>query len=365
MCPVMPERLALTDPYKQVTEMVGSGPFRFLADEHVSGSHVAYAKFNAYAPRPDGVPEWTSGPTIVHFDRVEWHVIPDVSVAAAAMQRGEMDWWERLDFDHLSMMSHDPKLQVFVLDPSGTCAFLRMNTLQPPFDNPAVRRALLGAVDQSEFMAAVVGDILAAARNDLGFFPQGSPMASEVGMATLTSPRDLDRVKRELKTAGYAGERIVVLIASDFPTLAALGYVGADMLRRCGMNVDQQTTDWGSIIQRRSSKAPVDQGGCSVFFSTFIGLDMANPAGTQALRGNGAGSWPGWLVAPKMEALRDRWLEAPDEAARKAIGRELQAQAFADVPFLPLGQYFQSTVQRRNLTGTLRGVPLFWNVRRA
>ena len=38
---IMPERLALTDPNKQVTEMVGSGPFRFIANERVSGSRGA------------------------------------------------------------------------------------------------------------------------------------------------------------------------------------------------------------------------------------------------------------------------------------------------------------------------------------
>ena len=62
MCAIMPERLALTDPYKQVTEMVGSGPFRFKADERVSGSLLVYEKFAGYVPRPDGKPDWTAGP---------------------------------------------------------------------------------------------------------------------------------------------------------------------------------------------------------------------------------------------------------------------------------------------------------------
>ena len=149
--------------------------------------------------------------------------------------------------------------------------------MQPPFDNPAIRRALLGAVNQADYMAAVAGDDTAAYRTDLGYFPPGTPLASDAGMAALTSPRDFDKVKRELAAAGYKGERIVVMVASDFPTLGALGNVGADMLRRCGMNVDQQTTDWGTIIQRRASKAPLDKGGWSVFFSTFTGIDMAKP----------------------------------------------------------------------------------------
>ena len=33
----MPARLAETDPFEPVTEMVGSGPFRFVAGEQVAG----------------------------------------------------------------------------------------------------------------------------------------------------------------------------------------------------------------------------------------------------------------------------------------------------------------------------------------
>ena len=46
---MMPERLAKTDPFKAVTEMVGSGPFRFKADEWVSGARAVYTKFDRYA----------------------------------------------------------------------------------------------------------------------------------------------------------------------------------------------------------------------------------------------------------------------------------------------------------------------------
>ncbi len=365
ICAIMPERLANTDPFTQVTEMVGSGPFRFLADERVSGARVAYAKFGGYVPRADGTPSWTAGPKQVFFDRVEWTVIPDVATATAAIQRGEMDWWEKLDFDQKPLLQKDPNLQIFVVETTGNCAFLRFNCLHPPFDNPAIRRALLGAVNQADYMAAVAGDDSAAYRTDLGFFPPGTPMASEAGMQALTGNRDLGAVKQALEAAGYRGEPVVVMVASDFPTLAALGNVGADMLRRCGMNVDQVTTDWGTIIQRRASKAAPDKGGWSVFFSTFTGIDMANPAVNSGLRGNSEAGWFGWPTAPKLEALRTQWFAAADEAAQQAICREEQLQAFQDVPFLPLGQYFQSTVQQRSLTGTLTGLPLFWGVRRA
>ena len=41
---IMPERLAKTDPYQQVTEMVGSGPFKFVKEEHQPGNKVVYVK---------------------------------------------------------------------------------------------------------------------------------------------------------------------------------------------------------------------------------------------------------------------------------------------------------------------------------
>jgi len=103
----------------------------------------------------------------------------------------------------------------------------------------------------------------------------------------------------------------------------------------------------------------------SAFITTLTGADMSSPAGNLALRGNGARAWFGWPTAPALERLRDEWLASPDPAAQRALAAEIQHQAFTDVPFLPLGQFFQPTVQSRTLTGGLQGMPLFWNIRRA
>jgi peptide/nickel transport system substrate-binding protein len=86
---MMPERLAQTDPFKQITDMVGSGPFRFVADERVPGATNVYQRFDKYLPRDSGTPDWTAGPKVVHFDRVEWTTITDAGTKAAALQAGE------------------------------------------------------------------------------------------------------------------------------------------------------------------------------------------------------------------------------------------------------------------------------------
>jgi peptide/nickel transport system substrate-binding protein len=366
VCFMMPERLASTDPFKQVSEMTGSGPFRFIAKDHVAGAMAAYERNEAYVPRPNGTPDFTAGPKIVHVDRVEWHVLPDQGTAVAAMQTGEHDWWENPPNDLLPVLHQASNLTVARINPFGVLACLRMNHTQPPFNNPALRRALLGAVNQEDFVIAASGTDPRNRATGVGVFCPESPMANTVGMAALTSPRDLDAVKRAVAASGYRGERTVVLIPSDFPNLMALGEVGADMFQKIGLNVEARHTDWGSMLRTLQSVEPVEQGGWSAFHTNWAGLDQFDPAVHVWLRGNGHSVGHGVPDSPRLEALRDEWLVTPDLAGRKRIAEDIQRQAFIDVPYIPLGQQFNSTVFQNTVTGVLSGgYVLFWNLRKA
>jgi peptide/nickel transport system substrate-binding protein len=365
-CFIMPERLAQTDAFSQVTEMIGSGPFRFKADEHMTGNLTVYEKFTGYQPRTSGTPEWIAGPKIVRFDRVEWHTIQDPATAGASLQSGEMDWWEYPTPDLIALLQHSANLAVAINDVTGDMAIMRLNWLYPPFDNPAIRRAILPAVNQEDFMTSVAGTDRTMWTTGVGVFPPGTSFASDAGLGPLLGKRDYDKAKAELKAAGYKGEKVVVMGASDLPTIKAEADVGADMLTRCGMNVDYQMMDWGTLVQRRAKKDPPDKGGWNVFFTGFGGLDFASPAAHLLLRGNGANAWFGWPDDPKMEALRTDWFNAPDLAAQQKICRDIQVQAMADVLYVPLGQYYQPTAFQKNIAANMmKGFPIFWNVSRA
>ncbi len=362
---IMPERLAKTDPFTQVTEMVGSGPFRFLANERVPGARLVYEKFGSYRPREDGTPDLTAGPKRVKFDRVEWTTIPDPTTAAQAIMNNEQDWWDYATADLMQLLSKARGVRVVVQEPSGQISILRMNHLQPPFNNPAVRRALLGGVSQEDVVTALVGTDPAMWHTGVGFFCPGTPMASDAGLEVLTKKRDLNKVKQDIKDAGYKGEKVVLLGATDFPVLKTMADVTADMMQRAGLNVDYQSMDWGTVITRRAKKDPVEAGGWSALCTAFAGVDHLNPAAHLSLRANGEAALFGWPTDPKIEALRDQWFEAPDEAAQAAICRDLQLEALQNVPYIPMGQYLQPTAYRESLKDVLNGFALFWNVRRA
>lgn len=364
ICAMMPERLAQTDPFKQIPEAIGSGPFRFMVGERVPGAKVVYERNPDYVPRLDGIASFTAGPKRVFVDRVEWTVLPDAATAAAAMQAGEMDWWEAPTFDLLPLLKNNPDLVISPADPAGYLGNMRLNHLQPPFDNPALRRVLLSAVKQQDYMAAVAGDP-ANWQAGVGVFCPGSPMASQAGMQVLTSPRNIPDLRQAVTDAGYKGEKTVVLIPSDFPSLRALGEVGADLLQQLRIAVDAQYMDWGSLLQRIVKTDPVERGGWSLFHTYWSGLDEWDPAVHAYLRGNGMAAGRGWPTSPALESLRADWLNAANEQDRKRIARQIQQQAFIDVPFIPLGQIRFPTARRRSVTDVLAGYALFWNLRKA
>jgi peptide/nickel transport system substrate-binding protein len=189
---IMPERLARADPYTQITEMVGSGPYRFKPRERVPGALTVYERFDNYVPRPDGPATFTAGPKRARFDRVEWRVISDTSTAANALAIGEVDWWENPTPDLQALLRSKPGIKVEV-STIGGLGCLRFNQLFPPFDNPAIRRALLGAVDQAEVMTAVAGDERDLWKDHVGVFTPGTPWprrkAPAPSWASATSPK--------------------------------------------------------------------------------------------------------------------------------------------------------------------------------
>jgi peptide/nickel transport system substrate-binding protein len=358
---IMPERIAQTPPTQPIRETVGSGPFRFLPNEWVPGSRAAYARNEAYQPRPEPL-DGAAGGKRVHFDRVEWLTIPDPATAAAALQRGEVDWYEQPIGDLVPVLRRSRDVQVTSFDPIGSVVLLRFNHLHPPFDNPRVRRAVMAAVNQTEYMTAMVGDP-AIFRECKAFFPCGTPMSTGTGGEAMIG--NLDRARAMLREGGYAGERVVIISPTDLAYVHAVGQVTNDLLRRLGMNVEFVATDWGSVLTRRANMEAPERGGWNVFHTTAVGIEFMSPAAHLALRGHGRAAWPGWPTNPAIEALRQEWIDAATPEAQRAIAARMEQEAFDAVPYVPLGQYQAPTALRRNLAGlTQASAPFLWDLRK-
>ncbi len=358
---IMPERLAKTDPYQQVTEAVGSGPYKFVKEEFQPGHMAVYVKNTDYVPRSEP-PSWASGGKVVRVDRVEWLFVPDAMTKAAALASGEADWWDSPPPDIWPVLAANPEITLAELDPLGSMGTLRFNHLHPPFDNVKMRQAVLAAADQVDFLVAYAGDP-ENWKLCPSFFTCGTPMANDAGSAVLTGKRDLDKAKKLIAEAGYKGEKIVLLDAVDTPVPHSHALVAADLFRKLGLTVEIAASDWGNLTIRRASKKPVDQGGWNVFGTSWFGADMLHPGLNQCLRTNGDAAWFGWPKDDKLEALRSQWMKATDSETRQEIAAAIQERAFEVVPYIPTGQWKVRTAYRNNLKHLVLGPVIFqWGV---
>ncbi len=358
---IMPERLANTDPFKQVTEMVGSGPFKFVKEEFQPGNKVVYVKNADYVPRKEPA-SWASGGKVVKVDRVEWLNIPDATTKVTAMNAGEADWWENPPLELVPALAANPDMVVANSDPLPSLIMVRFNHLLPPFNNVKMRQAVLAVASQPDFLSALAGDKQNWAECG-SYYTCGTPMASDAGGEAITGKRDYDKAKKLIAEAGYNGERIVVMDAVDQPVAHSQALVVADAMKKLGLNVEIQSMDWGTLVTRRASKEPLDKGGWNVFGTGWVGADMLDPVQNLPLRASGASAWFGWPSDDKMEALRAQWLKAATIDERKKIAADLQRRAFEVVPYLPNGTWTPKTAYRKNLKGVIQAPAfLLWNV---
>jgi peptide/nickel transport system substrate-binding protein len=95
---IMPKRIAETDPNKQITEFIGSGPFVFKKDQWRPGDKVVYEKFADYKPRSEPASGLAGGKWAL-VDRVEWVALPDAQSSVNALIAGEIDMMQTPPFD--------------------------------------------------------------------------------------------------------------------------------------------------------------------------------------------------------------------------------------------------------------------------
>src|SRR3546814_17480394 len=104
----MPKRVAETDPFEQIKDYTGSGPFKFEAAEWRSGSKVVYTKFADYVPRSES-PSAAAGGKVANVDRVEWFYFPAQQTALNALMAGEIDYFEQPPHDPPPILESNPE----------------------------------------------------------------------------------------------------------------------------------------------------------------------------------------------------------------------------------------------------------------
>jgi peptide/nickel transport system substrate-binding protein len=361
----MPARIAnATSAREQIKDPVGSGPFRMVQNEWVPGSRVVYVRNPGYVPRAEPA-SGNAGGKQVRVDRVEWLSIPDAATQIAALQRGEVDFLNTVPPDLVPVLKRAPGIVLRPAWKSGTQGILRLNHLNPPFDNPIARRAIQNFANQRDMIMALVGDPtqgqVCGALLICGS-PNGSEFGAEMMISDEPAELKLKRGMQMLAEGGYRGEKIIVLDPQDQPYHQTT-LVLVDTMRRAGVNVEMQTMDWATLVTRRTSKEKGERGWH--IFMTFGGsMGPSNAAFHIPMSGACDSAWFGWPCDEKLESLRAAWVRETDPAKARALAEDIQRRGMEITVYLPFGQFMQPTAFRENLDGLLQ-VPetfVFWNV---
>ncbi|MGE0723236.1 MAG: ABC transporter substrate-binding protein [Alphaproteobacteria bacterium] len=358
---IMPKRIADTSASEQIKEYVGSGPFKFKTDEWKPGDKSVFVKNTDYVPRKEPA-SWASGGKVAKVDRVEWISMPDHQTAVNAITAGEVDILESPPHDLYPVLEQADGVELVSINPLGNQYMFRMNHLHPPFNNQKVRQAALAALNQEDFLKAVIGNPKYY-KPCAAMFICDTPFAfTEGGSVMLKS--DFNRSKELLKEAGYDGTPVVLMHSTDLQVLANLAPVAADLLRRGGFKVDMQSMDWQTLVARRAKKDAPGQGGWNAFLTSWVAADVLNPISAAGFSTSCDKAWFGWPCDTRMEELRDKFARETDQEKQADLAKQIQIHAMTIGTHAHVGQWYSAMAVRKDrLSGVLNGpAPFFWNI---
>jgi peptide/nickel transport system substrate-binding protein len=357
---IMPKRIASVPATQAVTEIIGSGPYQFVAANFQPGVKATYLKFADYVPRKEPASGFAGGKVAV-VDRIDIVSITDTQTAVNALRNGEVDFVEDVPPDLMPQLDGVKTVALKAYGKSSNMFTMRMNWLQAPFNDVKVRRAALAALYQADYLDAQIGDpklyqLCGAVLSCM------SPYASEDGATQIKKP-DLARARALLKESGYDGAKVVIMHPTDLPILSSLASVTSQALKEIGMNVEIQSMDWATLLSRYAKKDPVTQGGWSIFQTGFSSLDLMSPITNPNLDGRGETGYVGWSKSEEMEQLRGQFAEESDVARKKQLAVAIQKLNYDQVFFIPLGAYSKFKGYNVAKLGAMADapIPLFWS----
>jgi peptide/nickel transport system substrate-binding protein len=358
---MMPKRVAETDPFKQIEDYTGSGPFILKNDEWKPGEKTVYVKNPKYKPRAEPM-SGLAGGKVVSLDRVEWVWIQDPTTQITALLNGEIDMLETVNYDSLPLVEKDKNVRVIVSKTPGQYVF-RMNWLTPPFNNQKIRQAAMVALSQEEFLQANIGD-KRFYRTCKALFTCDTPLATTVGMDGVLNGNS-QKAREMLKEAGYDGTPVVLLQPSDLDVIKQLPVVAKAQLERAGFKVEIQSMDWTTMVNRLvTKKGPPSEGGWNAFGTSWTQVDILDPLMTPYLAANCDKARAGWPCDEAIEKLRDAYVKAATLEEKKAVVEQVQRRVVEVVTHVPLGEWYPVSAVRSNI-GTMQTPPpvtVLWGV---
>jgi peptide/nickel transport system substrate-binding protein len=213
-----------------VRNPIGSGPFAFgSVTPNQSLELVAHEGYFRGAPQ---------------IKKISYRFIPSDASRDLAYQNGELDLnYGRADQTWVNRTRQVPNTVVDVFEP-GELATISFNTLQKPFDDIRVRRAVSMAINRPELVRWRGADV---SREGQSLVPRGYlGFTADNGLL----PNDINKAKALLAEAGYPNGLTIKMIHTQLPEMLSAIQVVQAQLRRAGITLDLQVVEHATFHQQ-------------------------------------------------------------------------------------------------------------------
>jgi peptide/nickel transport system substrate-binding protein len=305
---VIPQEIAEASPDGEMTEFIGTGPYRL--NERLPDRYISIVRFEDYASR-DEDPDGYGGGKTAYFDEIRFIPVPEQSVRADGLITDEFDYAESLSTDNYQALNAEPDLALQVTLPYYFYGAHFNKSSESMMSDPALRKALLTAVDMAPVATAGFGD--------QEFWRLGPEInAPETAWYTDVGSEhydigDTELARQMLEEAGYDGTPIRWISTREYSYNYNMALVMRDQMEAAGAVIDLQVLDWATLVATRSQRDAWD-----IFIT---GHPSYNHPILQVFLNE---TWPGFWSNERKDELVDLIIEEPDHDVQMGHIEELQ-----------------------------------------
>lgn len=329
-----------------IDSYIGTGPY--AVDDVKTDQYIKLKKFDGYVS-PEGESSVNAGAKKPVLDRITYEIVPDVSTQISGLQTGQYDASAEIPPDNYDTLSGQKSLRLdAVYSAFDAVVFNKKKGLMA---DPAMRHAVLAAIDVDDLQAAAFGDQKFWDTFG-GVMPEASPYYYDDDLSYRQKP-DETVVKQKLQEAGYNGETVRILASREYEYLYNQSVVLKDQLDKAGFKTELVVSDWATLAERN-----MDPDAYEMFVTGFV---YDSTPLTQLFLNS---SWSGFTDSPEITKVLDK-ITSGESTDEQALGKELQEAVNEYLPVAMIGGYSGMKVINADYCGEsfapMPG-PIYYNV---
>lgn len=328
-----------------LSKVVGTGPYE--VGSYVPDQYLQLVRFKGFVPRSDPA-NGAAGKRGQVPDEIRFIPVPDPNTRVEGLLSGQFDFADSLPAEAYDRLGKSDVAQPLLLKPFGWPVFA-INHKAGLLTNLKIRQAVQAALPFDDMLFAGFGDDKFF-KVDGAMYPPGWAWHTDAG-TQLYNLNDTKKAAALLKEAHYDGTPLRILTSRQYEFHYKMAVVAQQALEAAGFKVHMDVVDWATLGQRRDDPSLWD---IFITHSPFL----PEPALTDMWFSTSRLGWND----PVEVKLSDAFTTETDPAKRKEIFAKMQAENYADVGFIKVGDFNALEGDSKKLTGvTPSPWPFFWD----